>query len=264
MKTGFTVRTGWCSNLVAAMHEALASGTVWHRRTSPRTHAFRYRLYFSLLDVDRLNEIFAASRLWSLERFNLVTFRRSDYLGPPDRVLGDAVRDRIQAEAGLRPDGPVLMLAHLRQWGCCFNPVTFYLSHHGGKLAFIVAEVHNTPWGERHAYVLDCRGQSGPNYRFIFDKTFHVSPFLPMQMGYDWRFQLDDQGLGVHMLVTEAGRECLSAGMKLEYQPLTARAMAAMPLKFPMITARVLAGIYWQALRLWLKRIPLHTHPERQ
>jgi DUF1365 family protein len=246
------------------MHDAFAKGTVWHRRLSPRAHAFRYRLYFSLLNVDRLEETFAASRFWSFERFNLVTFRRSDFLGPQEVALGQAVRDRVQGETGLRPDGPIYMLAHLRQWGCCMNPVTFYFCHHDDELAFIVAEVHNTPWGERHAYVLDCQGQHGPDYRFTFDKTFHVSPFLPMAMGYDWRFCLEAQSLTVHMLVTEQGRECFSAGMKLACQPMTARTMLTMPLKFPMITARVLAGIYWQALKLWLKRTPFHTHPDKE
>lgn len=246
------------------MQSALGTGTVWHRRRQPREHAFRYRLYYSLLDLDRLEDTFAQSRLWSLNRPNLVSFRRSDYLGPADVPLVEAVRDRVQAEVGLRPDGPVLLLTHLRQWGLCFNPVSFYFCHQAGRLAFIVAEVHNTPWNERHAYVLDARAHAGPDYRFVFDKAFHVSPFLPMNMGYDWRFRIEDQRLDVHMKVTEDGAEFFSAGMALQLEAIDRSGMRAMPLKFPALTLKVLFGIYWQALRLWFKRIPFHSHPDKK
>jgi len=245
------------------MHDALASGTVWHRRQSPRLHAFRYRLYLSLLDVDRLDKTFAASRLWSLERFNLVSFRRRDYFGPPDIALGSAVRDRVLAELGFRPDGPVFMLTHLRQWGFVFNPVSFYFCWQEGRLVALLAEIHNTPWGERHAYVLDCRGQAGPDFRFDFDKCFHVSPYLPMELGYRWHFRIQSERIDVHMVVTDNASECFAAGMRLALSPMSAGNMTGIPLKFPLMTVRVVAGIYWQALRLWLKRTPFHAHPEQ-
>lgn len=247
------------------MDNALAVGSVWHRRNTPQPHRFAYRVYYSLLDVARIETAFAASCLWSVERANLVSFRRCDYLGDPALALDMAVRDWVWAETGMRPEGQILLLTHLRQWGVCFNPVSFYFCLDGtGELEFIVADIHNTPWNERHAYVLDCRQQQGPEYRFEFAKAFHVSPFLSMALDYDWRFRFDEKRLHVHMLVMDGDSESFAAGMNLELQPLTRGAMGVMPLRFPFMTARVVAAIYWQAFRLWLKRVPFHTHPDKQ
>ncbi len=245
------------------MPDAVASGTVWHRREGPRSHAFRYRLFFTLLDVAHIESTFSRSRFWSLNRLNLVTFRRTDFIGPNDLSIEQAVINRVQQSLGFRPQGRIRMLAHLRQWGVCFNPVTFYFCETDGSLVAIVAEVHNTPWDERHAYVLDCRDQLGPNYRFRFDKAFHVSPFLPMDMKYDWRFKLTDQDIAVHMFLTGSDANCFRAGMSLKLAPLSDQAMLVYPLKFPMVTLKVVSAIYWQAFRLWLKRTPFHSHPDK-
>ncbi len=246
------------------MNSALAVGRVWHRRLEPKVHRFDYRLYLSLLDLSEIDEIFALSRLWSVESANLVSFRRRDYMAPVDRRLHQVLRDLVLARIGYFPPGRIRLLSHLRQWGACFNPVSFYLcDDEEGRLAVIIAEIHNTPWNERHAYVLDCRGQDGPEYRFVFDKRFHVSPFLPMDMNYDWRFIIDEQGIDIHMCLMREGAEYFAAGMHLTLKPMTPGAMRLMPMKFPLMTVRVVTGIYWQALRLWLKRIPFYPHPDK-
>lgn len=243
--------------------DCVATGRVWHRRHAPKQHAFAYRIWMSLLDVDGIEAGFGRSRLWSVERPNLVTFRRRDYLGPHDIALGEAVRRRVGEQAGFRPRGRVRMLAHLRQWGQCFNPVSFYFCEGAdGALQAVVAEVHNTPWNERHVYVLDARDQRGPEFGFEFDKAFHVSPFLPMEMRYAWRFRYAPDRIGVHMRLMHDGTEYFSSGMRLILKELTPRRMKLMPLKFPFMTLRVTTGIYYQALRLWLKRIPFFAHPD--
>jgi DUF1365 family protein len=166
---------------------------VRHRRFRPHPHDFRYRIAQLLIDLDELPTLFAGRWFWSLERANLVSFRRRDYLGDPAIPLKQAVLDRVETATGARPDGPVRMLAHLKMFGLCFNPVVFYYCHHrDGTLAAIVAEITNTPWDERHAYVLpvamaDRHGQAGRVLGWRFDKIFHVSPFLPMGLRYDWR-----------------------------------------------------------------------------
>jgi len=247
------------------MDNAIATGRVWHRRLSPKKHRFDYRLYFSLFNVDQIDELCARSRWWSRERLNLVTVRRSDFIGPTDRTIAEAVRDRVEDERGVRPQGRVFLLAHLRQWGVCFNPVSFYLCvDDQGGLDCIVAEVHNTPWGQRHAYVLDARDQVGPDFRFRFSKAFHVSPFLPMELEYDWRFRLEKDEWLVHMAVMDGGTECFAAGMSLKLSPLNRPAMVRMPLAYPLLTMKVLAAIYWQALKLWRRKAPFFPHPDKR
>jgi len=246
------------------MDSAIATGRVWHHRSGPKPHRFVYRTSYTLIDIDRVEELCSRSRLWSVERLNLVSFRRSDFLPPLDRSLRRAVVERVAEVTGRSPRGRILVLAHLRQWGLCFNPVGFYfcLDRHG-RLEAIVAEVHNTPWNERHAYVLECRSQAGPDYRFGFEKAFHVSPFLPMAVHYDWRFRVEGDRLRVHMQLKQSDRKCLVAGMQLSLEPMTASAMRRMPLRFPLMTLKVVAAIYWQAFRLWLKKAPFHSHPEK-
>lgn len=247
------------------MDNAFAPGRVWHRRRTPRSHRFSYRLYYSLFDVAGIEDLCRQSRWWSLERPNLVSFRRRDYFGDPAVALDTAIRDRVEASVGVRPQGRVMLLTHLRQWGTCFNPVSFYFClDDDNELSFIVADIHNTPWNQRHAYVLDCRDQAGPEYRFAFAKEFHVSPFLPMGLDYDWRFRLAEDSIDVHMLVMEGRSESFAAGMRLGLRPLNRAAMRQMPFSYPLLTARVVVAIYWQALRLWLKRIPFFTHPDKK
>ncbi|MBX3725860.1 MAG: DUF1365 domain-containing protein [Xanthomonadales bacterium] len=246
-------------------HSAIYEGWVRHRRHEGRAHAFRYRLAMLYLDLAELPDLFSGTRLWSLGRGRPAQFRRSDYLSPGELPLAEAVRNRVAAELGERPAGPVRMLAHARYFGLCFNPVTFYycFTDDGAGLVAIVAEITNTPWNERHVEVLDCRGAAGQGraLHFRFPKRFHVSPFLPMDRRYHWSFEPPGDELRVHMDVLRDDGRSFDATLVLERREASPGALDRLVWRFPLMTARVLLAIYWQALRLWLKGNRFHPHP---
>jgi DUF1365 family protein len=246
------------------MHSALYIGRLNHRRFSPRTHAFSYAVYMVWLDLAELDRVFHRRWFWSTRRRALAWFRRADFLGDPALPLDEAVRRRVMEAGQGRPDGPIRVLTQLRNYGHCFNPVTFYYCYDatGTRVETVVAEITNTPWKQRHAYVLPAPPQR-PDGRldFAFAKDFHVSPFMPMDMAYRWWFSLPGKRLAVHMANTHGGVPVFDATLALERQEITGPALARVLLRFPFSTLRVLAGIYWQALRLKLKGVPVHDHP---
>jgi len=251
----------------APLASAIYSGWVRHRRHAPHPHAFRYRIFQLYLDLDELDRVFAGRRLWSINRRNLAEFRRSDYLGDPLTPLADAVRARVFEATGRTPTGPIRLLAHARYFGTSFNPVSFYYCYaaDGSTLETIVAEITNTPWRERHAYVLPVAQaqRHGIALEWDFAKQFHVSPFLPMQRDYRWRFETPGRSLRVHMDVLKEGKPDFDATVVLEREPMTANALARVLWRFPLMTARVVAAIHWQALLIWLKRNPVYDHPSK-
>jgi DUF1365 family protein len=244
---------------------AVYEGGVRHRRHAPRPHAFRYRMAQLYLDLDEVDQVFARRWLWSASGRNLAEFRRSDYLGPAAQPLAQAVRDRVYAATGVATNGPVRLLTHLRYFGYVFNPVSFYFCHaaDGSTLQHVVAEITNTPWRERHAYVLPVEGaqRRGRAWHWDFAKAFHVSPFLPMDRQYHWSVTAPGDDLRIHMDVLREGVREFDATLALQRRPLDARSLARVLWRYPLMTAQVIAGIHWQALRLWRLRTPVHAHP---
>jgi len=250
------------SPLASAVYE----GEVRHRRYAPHPHEFSYRVAQLYLDLDELDRVFARRWLWSVGRGNLAEFRRSDFLGPSTTPLSDAVRDRVESATGRRPAGPIRLLTHLRYGGYSFNPVSFYYCYgvDSETLEYVVTEITNTPWRERHAYVLaaDSAAHRGRVLQWTFDKSFHVSPFMPMERSYEWQFTPPGKDLFVHMDVLREGQREFDAVLTLQRRPLNGPSLARVLLRYPLMTTQVIGAIYWHALRLKLKGNPFYGHPK--
>jgi hypothetical protein len=249
------------------MHSAVYSGWVRHRRYQPTHHEFRYRLFMMYLDLAELPSVLDPFWCWSARRPALAHFKRDDYHGDPRTTLDAAVRASVADHTGSEPSGPIRLLTHLRYFGHIFNPVSFYYCFDatGERVETILAEITNTPWRERHAYVLPVASgkRRGAVTRFEFDKTFHVSPFWPMDMRYDWRLSEPRERLHIHMENWREEQRTFDATMMLERQPLLHRSLSRTLLSHPLMTAKVVSAIYWQALRLWVKGTPFFTHPAK-
>lgn len=253
------------------MNSCLYFGRVSHRRhggeTDPVSNAFEYGMFMAWIDLAELDTVFRGRWLWSTRRPALAWLRRADHFGNPELPLEDTVRDLVEARTGRRPAGPIRLLTHLRYFGHCFNPVSFYYCYDvtGDRLDTIVAEVSNTPWGERHCYVLP-RARArirGPVQEFELDKDFHVSPFLPMETRYQWRFNEPGARLVVHLRNEQQGRRAFDATLSLERREINGAALAAALLRFPFMTMTVVMLIYWQALKLKLKGARFYMHPAK-
>jgi DUF1365 family protein len=244
---------------------ALYTGWVRHRRVRPHPHAFRYRICYLLLDLAELERVFQNRWLWSVGRRNLAQFRRSDYLGDPAVPLDEAVRRRAAAVLGRRPEGSIRLLTQVRTFGHCFNPVSFYYCYAAGGSALecVVAEITNTPWKERHSYVLDVAAaqRRGSALTWEFPKSFHVSPFLPMQRDYAWHLQPPGEALRIHMDVRAADGKDFDATLVLERRALDGGSLARYLWRYPLMSLRIVLAIHWQAFLIWLARNPVYDHP---
>jgi DUF1365 family protein len=260
------------------VNSCLYVGRVRHRRRTPVAHAFEAALHMLYLDLDELPQAFDGRWLWSARRPAPAWFRRADFLGDARMPLATAVRELVRARGGHAPGGPVRLLTNLRTWGVLMNPVSFYYCFDAAdeRVEAIVAEVTNTPWNERHAYVLRPRvsapGEGGATrdrtergaLRFELRKQLHVSPFMPMEQDYDWRFGAPARQLVVHMRSTDASGAPFDATLAMRRHALDGRTLAAAFARQPWISARIAALIYWNALRLWAKRVPFHVHPAKR
>ncbi len=252
-----------------ALMPGIYRGWVRHRRSKPTSHEFRYPLAMVMFDLDFMDDTFAKSKLWSRETFNCISFRRKDYIQSDNGIeqsIKSAVKGVIQHQTGQDFDGRILLLTHPRYLGFVMNPVSFYFCYVGDDLAHIVAEINNTPWDERFTYVLSVDNKvdsdSTQVLSFDFDKNFHVSPFMPMDMQYRWRFSLQHNKINIHMLLMQQGEKVFDATMQGSHQPFTAKSMGSLPFAYPLQTVLVAWRIYWHALLLYVKGIRFHTHPK--
>jgi DUF1365 family protein len=239
---------------------AIYEGTIRHRRFAVRAHEMSHRVALVYLDLGELDSLLDGRLIAG--RPGLVRFRRGDYLGDPHVGLGDAVRMLLERRTGSAPTGPIRLLTHLRTFGHCFNPVSFYYCFTPqDQLDAVVAEVTSTPWGERHSYVLE-RGGEGTVLAGSFAKALHVSPFMGMEQRYTLRAAAPGATLAVHIESHELGTLVFDATLALRRAPLSSRGLASLTARYPVGTLRLLALIYGHALALKLKGVPLHARPE--
>ncbi|MDC0661816.1 DUF1365 domain-containing protein [Marinobacter sp. SS21] len=247
-------------------------GTIRHRRLEPVAHRFSYGTGMLALDVSEWHRLPQLSLWLSLERFNWVSLYRNDYFKPGQRPLYMEIADWVSAQTGWRPTGPIQLITHPRYLGHLFNPVSFYFCYPsdaeprtGAVPRVILAHITNTPWQERHLYCLECATpEAGPTgwrtVQFQFCKRFHVSPFNPMAQEYHWVFSFRGPELRIHMNIRD-GHKVFDATLEVRRTPLCRPIFLRSLRRFPVECAKVVAGIYWQALRLKLKGAPFHPHP---
>lgn len=253
------------------MESCFYSGTIRHRRFEPVRHEFTYRLMLVYVDLAEIDAVFSARGLWSTRWPAIARFRRDDHLGSTGLPLDGEVRATVEAQAGFRPAGPIRLLTSFRCLGFEMNPISlFYCFDAAGlRLEAVVAEVNNTPWGEQHCYVLDLRGagEAGTARKTAntqHAKEFHVSPFLEMDMDYAWQIGVPNERLSIHVENRTTHRKPFDATLTMQRTPINGRSRVAMLLRYPFMTQRVFAGIYWQAFRLWMKGVPYVPHPKSE
>lgn len=247
------------------MQSCIYEGRVSHTRLQPVRHGFDYRLFMMYVDLDELPVIFNRFWFWSANKRAIARFRRDRHTGSGD--LKTAICDLVETELGFRPAGPVRLLTNFSYFGFWFNPVSFYycFAEDGETVDAIVVEVNNTPWGEQHCYVESCRRkrQENKTWRFDVAKKMHVSPFMPMDVKYSWVLSKPAANTSVFMANRISGERVFKAMLSLRRKEISSASLAGVLIRYPFQTARTILAIHWQALRLWLKRVPLYPHPDK-
>ena len=241
------------------------SGTIRHRRFSPFNHFFTYPIFLAYFDIANVESMLKKSWIWNTNKPSIISFHRRDYHGDCEQTLDTAVRYTIKEKTGKDLKGPIRILTHLRYFGYCFNPVSFYycFNEYDNDVELIMAEVTNTPWNERHAYMISDR-LIGENF-FISNmkKEFHVSPFWGMDHNYEWIFSHPGKNLLVNMKNYKNGEKVFDATLSMHRDEMNIKNLMGKTLRFPFITAHVVWRIHWNAAKLWLKGARFYTHPDK-
>lgn len=243
------------------------SGTIRHRRFTPFNHFFTYPLFMTYIDLNSIEDTLKKSWLWNINKPAMISFMRNDYHGDHQISLDESVRKTVFEKIGYKVKGPIRLLTHLRYLGYCFNPVSFYycFDEEDSEVDVIMAEVTNTPWDERHSYIIREKGLDGKfaNLKADLEKKLHVSPFWGMDHRYEWLFSQPNNRLMVNMKNFKDGDKVFDATLSMKRQPFTKKELSKQVIRFPFITLVVVFRIHWQAFKLWVKNAPFFVHPSK-
>ncbi|MGB3224866.1 MAG: DUF1365 domain-containing protein [Desulforhopalus sp.] len=236
------------------MNSALYVGRISHRRYIPQSHAFSYPFFMWYLDLEEVSRLPSMRPWFSTKYWAFARFHRPDYFGDPNRPLADCIKDRMAELTGTSVTGRVCGLLNLRTMGLYFSPVNFYYGFdEAGELSHFMAEVSNIPWNQRHQYAHKVSaGQLRPNHK----KAFHVSPFNHMDQHYSWHIQAPGENLAVELKVNDQRGQIFEAQLQLNRMPLEPGRIASLIMKKPVMTGSIVAKIYWQAAKLYIKGVP--------
>lgn len=248
-------------------------GKVTHSRLGEKRHCFTYAISLFGFDIDDIDKMSHVSRLFGQKWFNLIRFRQQDYLknklySPQGEPF--SLRQRIEKTVvqlgGDWDGGKVFMLSQCRCLGLYFSPINFYYCYNlDGNCKYMLAEVSNTPWNQRHYYLVPMQTEKTKSNRHITTKAFHVSPFMDLAMKYRWH--LPEPQSEVHVAIDNInlqGKKVFAVNMTLHKKPENAFTLLKSWFSLPLGVIKVVSLIYWQALQLFAKRIPFIAYQKAE
>ena len=243
------------------MH-SIYHGIITHTRSSPKKHSFSYKTNMLYLDLDKINEAFSGKVFWSYNKPNFASFYRSDFYGDKNITIKKSIQALLIKKINLNHKGKIFLLTTIRFFGYSFNPVSFYYCFdESKKIQAIVTHITNTPWKEKYAYVHDCRNNESMTKTFKFEKNFHVSPFMPMDIDYNWVFTSPKDFLYVSMDNYLKNKLIFNATLRLTKRAWSSFGLnKILFLSFPM-SIKAIILIYLNAFLLFIKRVKSYPHP---